>query len=58
MNACLGAFYGLEPLERKDFLKKIRKEQSRNPYYLPFVDIIKQFHPEYEDVFSSSKILI
>lgn len=58
MQICLGAFYMLPEEKRKPFLKKIKEEQSKNPYYLYFVEAINQHQPKYKEIFSKSNIVI
>lgn len=58
MEICLAAFYMLPEEERKGFLKKIRDEQFKNAYYGYFAETIKQYKPEYKEIFSQSDIII
>lgn len=58
MQICLGAFYMLPEEKRNGFLKKIRNEQSKNPYYQYFIETINQHEPKYKEIFSKSNIVI
>lgn len=58
MQICLGAFYMLPEEKREGFLKKIRNEQSKNPYYQYFAEAINQHQPKYKEIFSKSNIVI